>query len=39
MIGTYVIPLPTEPPYYLHEGDYYDNKRSFWDQVESLPIM
>jgi len=37
MIGAYAIPLPTEPLYCLHEGDHWDNKRPFWDQVESHP--
>jgi hypothetical protein len=29
MIGAHAIPLPTEPPYYLYEGDHWDNKRLF----------
>ena len=37
MIGAYAIPLLTEPLYCLHEGDHLDNKRPFWDQVESHP--
>jgi hypothetical protein len=37
MIGAYAIPLSTEPLYCLHEGDHWDSKRPFWDQVESHP--
>jgi len=37
MIGAHAIPLPVESPYCLYEGDHWDNKRPFWDQVTSHP--
>jgi hypothetical protein len=29
--GIRTISLPTELPYYIHEGNHYNNKRSFWN--------
>jgi len=39
MIGAHAISLPNDLPYCLHEDDHSDNKTSFLDKVESLPIM